>query len=199
MILLHRLIMSPNIEITNSGLKYDGSWENICDFARNLEGVIKKCVSNEDSIEQYHEWRPRKNEKYKDMTEKTAKEAALKTKDVEKKFNGTKQELKDVEMDLKKSVVDVKNGKSPSKDIKDASKHIERLVEAESVLSLRKMEMIIYEKLMLKFNPDYFDTEDFSVNLEKNHKNYVLRINITDEDRRNTIMNTIMKEEEFIC
>ena len=189
--------MIPNVEMTNAGLKCKGSWDDICDFARELEGVMKECVANEDSIEQFDEWRPRENEDYSDMTERTAEKAAIGEKHVEEEFNGAKQEMKDVEADVKKAFDDVINGGKAGEDIKDSSKHFERLVEAESVRSLRKIEEIIYKKIMLKFNPDYFDTENFSVNLEKNHEDYVLTINVTDEDNRKSIKDLVKREEEI--
>ena len=60
-----------------------------------------------------------------------------------------------------------KEKKSPSTELKEASKCINRLVGSKSIKSLRKMEEAIYEQVMLKFNPYYFDTEYFSVNLEE--------------------------------
>lgn len=189
--------MKSKLEMTNAGLKYEGSWEDICGFARNLETIIKKCVSNGDSIDKYNDWRPREDED-EDMTEKTAEKASMGRKQVEKDFNGTEKELQDAGKKLKNSVESVKNGNSPSKDIKDASKHISRVMGAKSVKSLRKMEKIIYKSIMLKFNPYYFDTEDFSVNLEEEGQNYILTINVPDEERRRRIKNTV-QEEDIEC
>lgn len=187
------LRMNPKIETTNAGLKYEGTWKEICDFSRDLDSTFKKCVPNGDSIIEYEKWMPRENENGK-MEKKTAEEAAMKTKRVEKEFNGTKQEIDDAKKKVKESIEDVKNGKNPGKDLKDASKHIEKLIGAKSVKSLRKMEEIIYEKIMLKFNPCYFDTEEFSVNLKEKGDNYVLTLNITDEEERQRIKRILTED-----
>lgn len=189
------LIMSSKLEITNAGLKYRGSWEDMCSFARDIEGVIDVCVSNGDSVDQYNDWRPREHEDKGDIKEKTADEASLGTKNVEKESNGAKEDLGDAREKIKDSVENVKNGDSPADDIKDASKHVGNLVGAKSVRSLRKMEKIIYENIMLSFNPYYFDTEDFSVNLEENGENYILTINVPDEEIRRRIKETVKEED----
>ena len=181
--------------MTNAGFKYEGSWEDICEFSKDLENVITHCIHKSDSIKHYHHWRPRLEESEKDITEKTAEEAAMKKKKVETEFDGTKDEIEEVEEKFKESIKDVKNGHNPSKDLKDATKHIEKLVETKSIRSVRKMEEIIYKKLMLKFNPYYFDTEDFSVNIEDNKGKYILTINISDENKRKNMIKNISIEK----
>ena len=173
------------VEVTTSGLEFEGDWEDICDFSEELEMVMKLYLEDKDEIEEYDDWRPREEDTEKDVKEKTAEEAAVKEKDIEKDFEGAKEELGEAEEKLADSVHDVLNGIDPSHDMKEALLKIEKVVGVESVRSIRKVEEIIYKKLMLKFNPYYFDTEDFSVNLErKKDHHYVLTINVTDEELR---------------
>jgi len=223
-------------ETTHSGIKVEGDWEEICGFARDLEGILKESYQKEDStedidesIEGYNKWRPREEEDENDIKERTAEEASMEEKNVEKEFKGTDEELKTAGKKVKEgingakekgknAIVEIKeeasdsvnrfvNGetekkkkevkdeksrseyeKSTTEEFKDASKSINRLVGSKSIKSLRKMEKTIYEQIMLKFNPYYFDTEHFSVNLEKtNEDHYLLTVNIPDDDLRNTI------------
>jgi len=59
----------------------------------------------------------------------------------------------------------------------------EILVSAKSLESLRKIEETIYKNLMLKFNPCYFDTEDFSLTINhKKDEGYIFCVNISDEN-----------------
>ncbi len=173
------------VEITNSGLKFEGDWEEICDFSEKLEEVMDKYLEDKDEIEDYDDWRPKEKDTEDDVKEKTAEEAAVKEKNIEKDFEGAKEELGEAEEKLADSVHDVLNGIDPSYDLKEALLKIEKVVGVESVRSIRKIEETIYKKLMLKFNPYYFDREDFSVNLErKKDHHYVLTINVTDEKLR---------------
>jgi len=247
-------------ETTHSGIKIEGGWEDICGFARDLEEILKESYEKEetsedidDSIEDYNKWRPREEEDENELSKRTAEEASMEEKNVERDFKGTDKELKSAGEKVKESIngakekgksaiVELKddasksvNGlvksepentqkksietderskdpgkeanegidetanekKSPSIQLKEASKCINRLVGSKSIKSLRKMEETIYEQVMLKFNPYYFDTEYFSVNLEeKNDDSYLLTVNIPDEELRQTIKEGLEEEKK---
>lgn len=187
--------MTFALEMTNAGFKCSGSWRAICGFSRDLEDIMKRCVSNGDSINKYNDWRPREDEIDEDMKKKTAEGAAIKTTNMERNFNNTKEELKKAGDRFKSSFENMKNGINPTTNLKDASKHVGKLVGIKSVRSIRKMEQIIYEKIMLNFNSYYFDTVDFSANLEGDGDSYVLTINIPDEKRRRRVKKAVRKED----
>ena len=185
----------PKVKKINSGVKISGDWEDICDYSRKLELVIEKYSKDKKSIEDFNGWRPRERETEKEVAEKTAEKACMNEKQVEKDFNGTDEELEEAGENIKKSVDDLSNGCNPGKGIKDASKNIGKVIGAKSIRSIRKMEKGIYERIMLKFNPFYFDTEEFSINFEdKNGDGYVLTLNITDETLRKKIINSLKDE-----
>ncbi|MFP3872111.1 MAG: DUF5828 family protein [Candidatus Natronoplasma sp.] len=176
------------IEQTNSGVRLEGSWEEVSEVCVELEDLLEEYVCDEKEIERLDEWRPRGGEDEKEIEEKTAKEAAVGQKRVEEEFKGTKEELKDAEDKIKRSFNDIANRESPVKDMEVALKDLEILIGAKSVGSLRKAEEVIYKKLMLKFNPCYFDTEDFSIGLDhKKGDQYVFSVNISDEDLRDHV------------
>ena len=186
---------------TNAGVVFKGRWNDICAFARDFERVIEKNApdSNEGSIREYDHWRPKVDEDEKDISEKTAENACMDRKKIEKKYNGAKEELKSAGEKIKNGV----NGEEPpTKNIKEASKKVERLVEAESIKSIRKLERMIYKEIMLRFNPYYFDTEEFSVNLEKvnnekgDDQRYKITINIPDEELREKVKDELIKRVE---
>ncbi|MBS3781672.1 MAG: hypothetical protein KGY68_03575 [Candidatus Thermoplasmatota archaeon] len=133
------------------------------------------------------------------------KSAAAELKDASKNIVNGKSKISSKDPDSiddiaesvdKKTAERKEKEKSATKELKDASKCINRLVGAKSIESLRKMEKAIYEQIMLKFNPYYFDTEHFSVNLEeKNNDHYLLTVNIPDDQLRETIKDGLEKED----
>ncbi|MBS3781774.1 MAG: hypothetical protein KGY68_04120 [Candidatus Thermoplasmatota archaeon] len=173
------------VDLTTSGLKLEGSWEEICEFSKELEDVMDHYVDSKEEIEEYDKWMPHRRETEEDIKNKTVEEAVIKEKKVEKDFEGAKEVLSEAEDDLAESIHDLSNGIDPSRDLKEALLKIEKVAGVESLRSIRKAEKTIYRKIMLKFNPYYFDTEDFSVNLDhKNQGVYVLCINVSDDDLR---------------
>lgn len=183
------------VKITNSGLKLEGNWEDVCHFCSDLEDVMKEYIESREEIDEFDDWRPHEEDSDKDMRDKTVEEAAVKEKNMEKDFEGAKREIDKAEENMFKSVEDIRNGVNPSKDLKEALLEIEKVLGVESIRSVRRVEKTIYKKLMLKVNPYYFDTEDFSVNLEieKNDK-YCLSINVTDESLREHFQNSFGRE-----
>ncbi len=180
------------VEKTNSGLKLEGSWDEITELCFGLEKVLIKYVSDHDEIKRYDEWMPRVEENEEILQEKTVEDASMNEQKVEKEFEGTEEELDKAEDKIKESFHDIANGESPVRDLKEALKEIETLIGAKSIESLRKVEKTIYKSLMLKFNPSYFDTEDFSVSLEhKDEDDYIFCINVTDEDLRSHIQDEL--------
>ncbi|MFO7791476.1 MAG: DUF5828 family protein [Candidatus Saliniplasma sp.] len=176
------------IEHIHSGVRFQGNWHEVVLFSHVLGKFLEETVPHDGSVEEYEEWMPTDEDCEDDIKEKTADDACIKPTKVEEEFNGVREELKDAEHKLADSVQDITNRESPAKDLGQASKDIERLVAAESIKSLRKMERSIYKHIMLKFNPYYLDTEDFSVNLEhKNKDRYTLAINISDEMLRKKV------------
>ncbi|MFW6040227.1 MAG: DUF5828 family protein [Thermoplasmatota archaeon] len=175
------------IEKVNSGVRFQGNWHEIVLFSHVLAHFLEDTVSYEEA-EGFKEWMPEEEEDETDMREKTACGASIRPTKIEEEFNGVKEEIKDVEHKVADSVHDIANKKSPTKDLSQATKDIERLVASESIKSLRKMERMIYKHIMLKFNPYYFDTEDFSVNLEcKDKDRYKMTVNISDEYLRTKV------------
>jgi len=173
------------VEITNSGLKFEGDWEEVCDFSEELEEVMEKFLESEEKIDDFEDWRPHLEDSDEDMKEKTAGEAAVDKKNIEEDFEGARREIDRAEEKMVDSFRDVKKGVNPSRDLKAALLEIEKVLGVESIRSVRRIEKTIYKKLMLKLNPYYFDTEDFSVNLEiKGNGIYCLSINVTDENLR---------------
>ncbi|MFW5898226.1 MAG: DUF5828 family protein [Candidatus Saliniplasma sp.] len=176
------------IEQTNSGVRFQGDWHEVVLFSHVLAKFLEDNATHRETVDVYEKWMPQDGEEEKDIKKKTAAGACIKHKKVEEGFKGFKEELNDAEHKLADSVHDIVNGRSPTEDVGQAVKDIERLVAAESLKSLRKMERSIYNHIMLKFNPYYFDTEDFSVNLEcKNKNRYALSINISTEELRNKV------------
>ncbi len=177
--------MMKGIEDTNSGIKFEGEWQKVCDFSQELEYMMERFLDSKEEVEEYEEWRPHLKDSDEDMKKKTAEEASIEEKDIERDFNGAEREIDKAEEKIVDSVVDIGVGIDPSQDLKEALLEIEKVVGVESIRSLRKVEETIYKNLMLKMNPYYFDTEDISVNLERKEEDiYCLRLNVSDEDLR---------------
>ncbi len=188
--------MHPDADMTNAGIRYQGNWEDICDFADYLSDIIDEHIDGGEALSDYEEWKPEEDGCEARLSKKTAEEASIEETKIEKDFNGAKEELDDARNDLLESVEDATNGNDPRGELKEACKKIGRAMGAKSIESIRVLEMQIYDKIMLQLNPYYFDEEDFSIHLEQNDEtdHYTLTLNITDEEVREAVKDRVKED-----
>ena len=188
--------MHSDADVTNAGIRYQGDWEEICDFADYISDIIDEHIDDGDALSDYNRWKPEEDGTEGELSKKTAENASMEETQMEKDFNGAKEELNDARDNLLDSIEHAANGDDPRGKIKEACRKIGRAMGAKSIETIRVLEMQIYDKIMLQLNPFYFDEENFSINLEKNNGTdvYTLTLNITDERIRETVKDR-MKED----
>lgn len=164
--------------MTNAGIKYQGDWDEICEFADYLSEIIDEHIDDKN-LDNYNDWKPEKHEDENVLSGKTAKEASINETKIEKKASDTKKQHMNEERDSFDS--------SNDNRVRRVCKGLGRTMGAKSIESIRKIEIQIYDKIMLRLNPFYFDVENFSINVEKNNGYYILSLNIPDEDIRKDI------------
>jgi len=183
------------LEETNSGVKKKGDIEEVAEFARDIEEGLEEEVS-EKSIEEFTKWRPREEDGEKDIERKTVKAASLKEKDVEKQSKG----VKDFSDASKKTVEAGKNALKPrkaGKELKKASKKFVRPIHSGSRKTARGLEENVYSRVMVKFNPYFFDAKEFSADLraDKDGK-YSMEVSIPDKSQRNDLKESLSRRED---
>ncbi len=180
-----------SIQETNSGLKKRGDIKEVAKFSKEVENVLQDAGVKKNSIKEFREWRPKEEDDEGDIAEKTVEEASMSEKSIEKESNGVKEDLSEAKEATKKAGNKVKNGDNPGNEIKKTSKSLLRPVLSESVKFARSFEKEIYSKLMVKFNPYFFDSKDFSADLKSKKGEYTMEVNVPDESYRNKLKSMI--------
>ncbi len=188
--------MDSDAEITNAGIRYQGNWEEICDFADHLSAIIDEYIDDDEALGDYNQWKPEEGESEEELSMKTAEEASMEETGIEKEFNGTKEELNEARDKLFDSIEHAANGDDPRGKLKEASRKVGRAMGAKSIESIRELEIQLYDKVMLQLNPFYFDDEDFSINLKKNNgsNEYTLTLNIPDGKIRKEVKQSVKED-----
>lgn len=65
------------VELTASGFKFKGNWEELCNFGGFIEKIIKYIVMSKKSLKEFNKWRPRLYEDENEMVEKSADMATM--------------------------------------------------------------------------------------------------------------------------
>lgn len=162
--------MSKNdsVEKTNSGVKKEGDWKEIAEFGEEVEDVVRDSAE-ESSVEKFNEWRPRVEESERDVKRKTVDEAVIPQKQMEKDSNGV-EDFREASGKAAEAGKKAAKRENPESELKDASKDAAKPFYSGIAKLFRKLENLVYSKIVLKLNPYYLDTEDFSADIRHKRK-----------------------------
>ena len=180
--------MDENVEETNSGVKKKGNWKEVADFGEEVEEAMKDEV-DEESIEDFEEWRPKREEAENDMKKKTVDKAVIKENNLEKDSEGVK-DFKNASHQIAEASKKAAKKEKPSKEITEASEDVVRPIYSRMAKFFRRVEKIVYSKVALRKNPYYFDAKNFSASFKSGKQKYEMEINVLEDNTRNK-----MKEE----
>lgn len=184
-----------SVKETNSGVRKHGDMKEMAEFSEDVKHALEAAGIHKNSIEGFEDWRPKKEDSEKDIEEKTVEEASMSEKEVEKKSDGVKEDLSEAREATKEAGNKVKNGDNPGKEIKETSRRLLRPVLSESVKIARNMERKIYSNLMVKFNPYFFDSQDFSADIKSDKDGYTMEVNVPDEKYRKGLKSGLNRED----
>lgn len=183
-----------DVKKTNSGIKKEGKLEDIAKFARDVEEVMEEEDVKSESLEEFNNWRPREEDNEEDLQKKTVEAASISKKKMEEESNG----VEDITEAGEKAIQAGKKmgeGENPEPEVKDASKKILKPFYAASAKVARGFEKKVYSKLMLKFNPYFFDSEDISADLRREDSGYRMDIDASDKKYREALKNQLAGKE----
>ena len=178
-------MMRPqDIEETNSGVKKIGDWKKIAEFSEQLEKVLEKTADKE-SVEELSNWRPKTDEAEGDIQKKTVDSAVIKENKLEEQSNGVKQDLKEASKNAAEAGKKAAEKKDPEKEVAKASEEVAKPFYSNIAKAFRSFENFVYRNIILRFNPYYLDTEDFSVDMKSTGGGeYEMDVKVPDEQTR---------------
>jgi len=183
------------VKETNSGVRKEGSWKEISEFAEKALQALQDSDVDEKYVKEYREWRPKQEEREEDFKEKTAKDATLAHKKIEDKSNGVKEDLGDASKQMARAGKKAAKKEKPKKEVKKAFTDVFDMISAKIIGFTRKMERLLYSKVMMRFNPYFFDTEEFSADVRrKKDGGYSLEIDMPREKPRKQIKDKLKEE-----
>lgn len=180
--------MDENVEETNSGVKKKGNWKEVAEFGEEVEEAIEEDM-DEGSVEDFEEWRPKREEAENDMKKKTVDKAVIKESDLERDSEGVK-DFKDASGKIAEAGKKAAKKQKPSKEITEASEDVVRPIYSRMAKFFRSLEKLVYSNVALRKNPYYFDAKNFSASFKSGKKGYEMEINVLEDDTRDK-----MKEE----
>lgn len=174
------------LQETNSGIKKKGDWNEIAEFAREVEDAVKDSDLDDEEIQQYNDWRPREEETEKDIKERTAEKAAIEvSRDEVSIINETEKAGKK----FAKAGEKASKLESPKNDFIQGIRHFISGISFKSAEVAREFEQEIYRRFMLRFNPYFYDTTNLAVDMrtKKKDEEYEMDVSVTKDEARENL------------
>lgn len=178
-------MMKPrDVEETNSGVKKRGDWKKVAEFSKKVEQALEK-TADKKSVKKLSRWRPRTDEAEGDIQKKTVDSAVIKENKLEEESNGVKEDLKDASKNAAEAGKKAAEKKNPEKEVAKASEDVAKPFYSNIAKAFRSFEDFVYRNIILRFNPYYLDTEDFSVDMKsRGGGEYEMDVKVPDEETR---------------
>lgn len=183
------------VKETNSGVKKTGSWKKIADFSEKVEKALKGSAKDE-SVQKLSDWRPRTEEAEGDIQEKTVDNAVIRENKLEQESNGVKEDLKSASKNAAEAGKKAAEKKNPEKEVAKASEEAARPFYSKVAKAFRGFEDFVYRNIVLRFNPYYLDTDDFSVDMKsKGGGEYEMDVKVPDDETRENLQQEFEETE----
>lgn len=207
------------MDISVSGFREEGDWKDIVDHGKRITHLLEDHDgTSEDELEDWNEWRPKPDETLdKEVTEKTAESVSVGKGEGEKKGKKPTDDIKKASEKTAKSTANIKDaGKKAPRDpsdaadqmneagdkLQDGAGYFARAIDSISRKMLRKLETVVYSRIMTYLSPYYFDNSLISANiqqkrnlLDNSEEEFVFEININDDAVKEDVKRELTDED----
>lgn len=178
-----------------SGFRVRGSWDDIVAHGKQITGVLRESDADEEALEEWDEWRPKEHEQLEeDVSEKTVEKASIEEGSGER---AGKAASEDLEQASKRAIESIEKAEGDGpEDIlgkwEESLAHALRAVDTTTRKAVRTVETAVYEQVMTRFAPYYFDNDLVSANIRQTSRledsdEFVFEVNVNDDQLKEQV------------
>jgi len=172
-----------------SGFRVRGSWDEVVGHGERITRALRESDVDEELLAEWDDWRPKAHEELgEEVSEKTVEQARIEKGAGEQAGQAPKEDLKRASERALESI-EKTEGDGPEDVLdkwEDAIGHGLRAVDTTTRKAIRTFETVVYEQVMTRFTPFYFDNELISANIRetaglKNGTEFIFEVNVNDD------------------
>ena len=192
------------VEESVSGFEIRGSWVDVVEHGERLTRVLKDLADegyevDEAALEAWDEWRPKADERLgEDVNRKTAEQASIDEGEGERAGRTPDEDLKTAGEKLADSYDSLEEPREAVDEWRESINYAARAADSATRKAVRKVEDSVYRNLMTRMSPYYFDNELVSANLRRADDEYVLEVNVNDDDLKLRTSNRLADYETSV-
>ncbi|WP_276299599.1 DUF5828 family protein [Halorussus lipolyticus] len=194
------------MEESVSGFKLRGTWGDIVEHGERITEALREAGASGDAYEEWEEWRPKHHERLgEDVSEKTAEQASVDEGKGEQKGKAPDDDLKTAGEKISESYEKLEDEETDEALDKwqDSVSYVARAADSASRKALRKVEDTVYQKVMTRLAPYYFDNDLISANVQQvgrgdGEEQFVFEVNINDDDLKDQVSRKLADYEDEV-
>ena len=187
-----------------SGFELRGSWVDVVEHGERITRALKDLVAegvdvDEAALAEWDEWRPKADERLnEDVNQKTAEQASIAEGEGERAGRTPDEDLKTAGEKLADSYESLEEPREAVDEWRESINYVARAADSATRKAVRKVEDSVYRNLMTRMSPYYFDNELVSANLRRADDEYVLEVNVNDDDLKLRTSNRLADYETSV-
>ena len=194
------------MEESVSGFKLRGTWGDIVEHGERITEALREAGVSGETYDEWEEWRPKHHERLgEDVSEKTAEQASVGEGEGERKGKGPDDDLKTAGEKISESYEKLEDEETDEAVSKwqDSVSYVARAADSASRKALRKVEDTVYQKVMTRLAPYYFDNDLISANVQQvgrgdGEETFVFEVNINDDDLKQEVSQKLADYEDEV-
>jgi hypothetical protein len=190
------------MEESVSGFKQRGEWGDVVEHGERITEALRRAGVDGGAFEEWNEWRPKSHERLgEDVKEKTAAQAHVGEGKGEQAGESPGEDLQTAGEKVTESYEKLADDDAESavERWQDSIDYVARAADSAGRKMLRSVEDTVYEKVMTRFTPYYFDNELVSANLQwvRSQDEFELEVNVNDDDLRDAVREHLHSFEDI--
>ncbi|WP_353634786.1 DUF5828 family protein [Halobacterium sp. NMX12-1] len=193
------------MEESVAGFKERGTWGDVVEHGERVTQALREADAHEqypDAFAEWNEWRPKSHERIEEeVSEKTAEQASVGEGAGEKEGQSPDDDLQTAGERLTESYEELEEGEADTAVEKwqDTLGHVKRAADTAGRQALRKVENVVYQRVMTQVAPYYFDNDLVSANIQRirSQEEFVFEVNVNDDDVKDGVRDHLESFEDI--
>jgi hypothetical protein len=195
------------MEESVSGFKHRGGWVDIVEHGERITRALEELATDHDidenALAEFDDWRPKSHERLDDdVNEKTAQQAHLEEGTGEQAGKKPDEDLQTAGEKLAESYDSLDDPDEAVGKWSESIDYVARAADSAGRKAIRRVEDTVYQNVMTRMSPYYFDNELISANIQRvsrgDRPEYVFEINVNDDELKSLVSDRLADYENDV-
>ncbi len=195
------------MEESVSGFKTRGGWVDVVEHGERITQALEELAEDHDvdmeALEEFDDWRPKSHERLdEDVSEKTAEQAHVEEGKGEQEGKSPDDDLQTAGEKLAESYDSLDDPDEAVDKWGESIDYVARAADSAGRKAIRKVEDSVYQNVMTRVSPYFFDNDLISANLQRvsrsDEPEYVFEVNVNDDDLKIRVSNRLADYEQEV-